>query len=249
MPFVQAKCTNCGANLSVDDSKDAAICPYCQTAYIVEKAINHFNVTNHIHGEVVNVIGGANEDFIVRAGILEKYNGSEIDVAIPDSVIEISRTAFLGCSHLRSIVVPESVRIVDKDTFKYCPGLKKISFAEGTSRIRFNINAWCPNVERVVIPKSMTCIGANSFSGLISLTSISMPDTLSAIYSNAFAGCEKLESIELPKALTFIGTQAFNGFLALQLVLDLLLCGGQIPGDLGNAVVIHQAPDPAARFR
>ena len=38
-------------------------------------------------------------------------------------------------------------------------------------------------------------------------------------------------------------------FLALQLVLDLLLCGGQIPGDLGNAVVIHQAPDPAARFR
>lgn len=40
MPFVQAKCTNCGANLEVDNSRDAAICPYCHTPYVVEKAIN-----------------------------------------------------------------------------------------------------------------------------------------------------------------------------------------------------------------
>ena len=39
MPLVKAQCTNCGANLEVDSSKDAAICEFCGTAYVVEKAI------------------------------------------------------------------------------------------------------------------------------------------------------------------------------------------------------------------
>lgn len=39
MALVAAKCTNCGANLTVDNSKDAAICEFCGTPFIVEKAI------------------------------------------------------------------------------------------------------------------------------------------------------------------------------------------------------------------
>jgi len=45
MPFTPAKCTQCGANLQVDSAKDAAICEHCGTAFIVEKAINHYNTT------------------------------------------------------------------------------------------------------------------------------------------------------------------------------------------------------------
>lgn len=41
MPLVQAKCTSCGANLNVDNTKDAAICEFCGTPYIVEKTINY----------------------------------------------------------------------------------------------------------------------------------------------------------------------------------------------------------------
>lgn len=60
MPLVSAKCTNCGANLEVDDTKDAAICPYCGTPYIVEKAINNFTVTNNIKADVVNIVNQVN---------------------------------------------------------------------------------------------------------------------------------------------------------------------------------------------
>ncbi len=62
MPFVKATCTNCNGNLEVDSAKDAAICPYCGTAYIVEKAINHYNTHNNIHADVVNVYGGRTAD-------------------------------------------------------------------------------------------------------------------------------------------------------------------------------------------
>ena len=57
MPLVNAKCTNCGGVLQVDDSKEAAICPFCESAYIVEKAINNYNITNNLNvsNSVVNV--------------------------------------------------------------------------------------------------------------------------------------------------------------------------------------------------
>ena len=49
MPFVPAKCTQCGANITVDDSKDAAICEFCGTAFITEKVINNYNVINNFN--------------------------------------------------------------------------------------------------------------------------------------------------------------------------------------------------------
>ena len=37
MPLVNAKCTNCGANIKIDDNKEAAVCEFCGSAFIVEK--------------------------------------------------------------------------------------------------------------------------------------------------------------------------------------------------------------------
>lgn len=49
MPLVAAKCTQCGANIEVDDTKEAGICKYCGTAFITEKAITNYNtyITNN----------------------------------------------------------------------------------------------------------------------------------------------------------------------------------------------------------
>lgn len=55
MPLVKAQCTNCNAPLEVDDNKEAAICPHCGTPYIVEKAINYFEVNNTFVGATINI--------------------------------------------------------------------------------------------------------------------------------------------------------------------------------------------------
>ena len=47
MKFVPAKCTQCGAELKVDRSKEAAICEHCGTPFIVEKAISNYMVANY----------------------------------------------------------------------------------------------------------------------------------------------------------------------------------------------------------
>lgn len=73
MPFVPAKCTNCGGHLTVDESKEAGICPHCQQPYIMEKAINYYNTTNvtnidTINAEVVNVESSDSADNLYKAG-------------------------------------------------------------------------------------------------------------------------------------------------------------------------------------
>lgn len=69
MPLVAAKCTQCGAELQVDNSKDAAVCKYCGTPFIVEKAINNYNtyVTQNFQGANVIIQGKTVESILTRA--------------------------------------------------------------------------------------------------------------------------------------------------------------------------------------
>ena len=54
--LVPAVCTQCGATLTVDPSKDAAVCQYCGTAFIVANAINQYKIAHaDIHADKVEV--------------------------------------------------------------------------------------------------------------------------------------------------------------------------------------------------
>ena len=158
MPLVNAKCTNCGANLEVDSSKDAAICQYCGSAFIVEKAINNYNITNHnnINAEVVNIYGGNSADFVIRAGTLKKYNGASTVVVIPNSVTSIGTGAFEYCKSLTSVIIPDSVTSIGDGAFRYCTSLTSVT-----------------------IPDSVTSIGREAFKGCIRLTKVTLPQGMS----------------------------------------------------------------------
>ena len=127
MPLVQAKCTNCGANLEINNTLDAAVCPYCGAAFIVEKAINNYNTTNHINARVVNVYGGSSADFVIRAGVLQRYNGAGTDVVIPNNVKTISTSAFNKYGALRSVAIPNSVQTIESYAFHDCTGLTSVN--------------------------------------------------------------------------------------------------------------------------
>lgn len=80
MGLVAAKCPQCGANINVDEEKDAGICEYCGTAFITEKAINNYNtyVTNNYAGANINITGGNVDNLLKMAeNAIEATNGSE----------------------------------------------------------------------------------------------------------------------------------------------------------------------------
>lgn len=223
MPLVQAKCTNCGANLEIDNTKDAAICPYCGTAFIVEKAINNYNTTNQIHAGTVNIYGGNSADFVIRGGVLEKYNGAATEVVVPNSVKIIGCEAFLNCIGITSVVLPDSVREIrdgsyERGAFAGCTTLISIVIPNSVQKIGSLAFKDCKSLTSVTIPDSVQTIGVRSFDGCGSLTSVNIPDSVQTIGWGAFSGCSSLTSVSIPSSVKRIDESAFEGCTALRKV-------------------------------
>ena len=104
--LVPGTCTNCGSSLQVDPSLQAAICPACGTPYIVQQAINNFNVNSsgniNIENAVINIPGSSAENYVKRAigfeqqyeleKALEYYNKAlDVDASNQDALISVSR--------------------------------------------------------------------------------------------------------------------------------------------------------------
>ena len=47
--LVPAVCTQCGATLEVDPTQEAAVCKFCNTPFIVSKAINNYTIEHADH--------------------------------------------------------------------------------------------------------------------------------------------------------------------------------------------------------
>ena len=197
MPLVHAKCTNCGGSLSVDSEKDAAVCTHCQSPFIVEKAINNYNVANaQISAQVVHVYNSNLSDFVIRGGVLEEYNGTSREVVIPDSVTVIGEKAFMG-SKITSVVIPPSVAEI------------KGLVLGVSSEHGFNGHgafADCVDLREVMFSEGLTRISLHSFKNCLSLNSVSLPASLTEIYQGAFNGCSALESVTFHSAVKFYQT-------------------------------------------
>lgn len=225
MSLVQAKCTNCGANLEIDNSKDAAICQFCGTPFIVEKAINNYNTINNIKADVVNVYGGNSADFVIRAGVLEKYNGQSPDVVIPNNVTGIASGAFYNCKGLKSVVIPESVTYISdihefmsigdpvRGAFESCSSLKSIIMPNCLTSIGDRAFMDCSALKKVVLPDKLTHISYSAFEHCVNLSEISIPKSLKVL--TGFARCISLKEITIPDTVCTIGAWAFSECEAL----------------------------------
>lgn len=212
MALIPGICTQCGATLTADDTKDCMICPYCNTPFIVEKAINNFHNTYNISNSTVNIYSKENDDFVIRAGVLEKYNGSETKVTIPDTVRFIGKYSFQDCYGLTEVIVPEGVTAINQGAFRNCKSLEKISLPDTLTIIEDCAFNGCEKLREVSLPDSLTTIGAFAFSDCEILREISLPDSLQKLNSYAFSGCHNLEKIRMPNSECFYNTAQGKGY-------------------------------------
>ena len=215
MPIIPAKCTNCGASLEVDNTKDAAICPHCGSAFIVEKAINNYNTTNHISADTVNIYGGNGADFVIRAGTLEKYNGASTEVVIPNSVTRIGDGAFKGCAGLTSVTIPNSVTSIGSSAFEGCTGMTHVTIPNSVASIGSGAFSYCKGLTSITIPDSVTSIEERAFDYCTNLTSITIPSGVTSIAYRTFSYCEGLMRVTIPNSVTIIEEKAFKGCTGL----------------------------------
>ena len=84
--FVPAICPKCGGQLEVDPSQEAAVCKFCGTPFIVDKAIQNYSIQNaHIdHADNVTVDLKGSVDSVIgmverrQERIVENENSKEL---------------------------------------------------------------------------------------------------------------------------------------------------------------------------
>ena len=146
----------------------------------------------------------------------EKYIG---DVVIPASisalgntfaVTSIGNSAFLNCSNLTSVTIPNSVTSIGNSAFEGCKGLTSITIPNSVTSIGEEAFSGCIWTS-ITIPNSVTSIGSKAFSWCIGLTSITIPNSVTSVGSEAFYECSGLTSVTIiPNSVTNIWPNAFK---------------------------------------
>lgn len=145
---------------------------------------------------------GVNQD----TAIITKYKGAGGTVEIPATlggypVTGIQMQAFIKCTSLKSVSMPESMTWIGDSAFAGCTGLESVALPAGLKSIGENVFYSCTSLTSVVVPDKVTSIESLAFFGCLNLESITIPASVTTLDSSFVYGCTNLKKIE------FKGTQ------------------------------------------
>lgn len=130
--------------------------------------------------------------FDAQRFVLKEYTGTETDVVVPDTMDEgvpvkrLGTQLLAGSETLTSVVVPDSVTILDVGALSYDN-----------------------NLSEVTLSSNLINIGWNAISSNDALTELTIPASVCIIDSYAVSGCYALKKIVFEGACPLIGPEAF----------------------------------------
>ena len=111
------------------------------------------------------------------------------------SVTAIGDYAFIVCTSLTSVTIPNSITSIGQGAFFGCSGLTSISIPNSVTSIGAEAFRSCSFVS-VTIPNSVTSIGSHAFIKCRNLTSVTIPNSVTSIDKYTFWGCSSLTSVK-----------------------------------------------------
>ena len=136
-------------------------------------------------------------------------------VTIPNGVKAIGEAAFKWCTSLTSVTIPSSVKDIRSGAFWECTSLTSITIPDGVKHIGERTFWCCKSLTSVTIPSSVTVIYDEAFRACSSLTSVTIPNSVKSILDGAFCYCSSLTSVEIPSSVEYIYYAAFSNCRSL----------------------------------
>ncbi len=171
-----------------------------------------------------------------------RYSDLEGDLVIPEtvtysgttySVTSIGYYAFIECTSLTMVTIPNSVTSIGYQAFSGCSGLTSVSIPNSVTSIgnyAFYGTTWYNNQPDGLVYAGLVAykykgtmpdgtsssinsgtkgIAAGCFFGCSGLTSVTIPNSVTSIGDEAFYGCTSLTSVTIGNSVTSIGGCAF----------------------------------------
>ena len=174
-------------------------------------------------------------EFNISGSTLKKYLGKGGAVVVPQGITMIASDAFSG-SPVKSVVLPDSVKLICFQAFAGCKSLTDIELNPGLSEIGTMAFAGCDKLSGLKIPESVDTLGEKAFDGCQKLckkeggvvyvdnwavgcnmgtTAPRLRAGTAGIGAFAFYG-KQITSVSLPEGLRAIGVSAFRDCRALK---------------------------------
>lgn len=154
---------------------------------------------------------------------------SLVAISLPYSVVQISPSAFEGCTSLTQFTVDKKNKYFSTDStgkmllskngkklLAYPSATGEVSIPKSIMEIGNFAFASCINLTAITIPGSVTDIGGNAFFMCTALTSVVMLPGVKTIWGGAFNDCTSLVSVSIPESVTEIKSEAFTFCTSLE---------------------------------
>ena len=172
------------------------------------------NVVSHevVDGECVIEFDAPITKIPTNAFRRKKLTGN---LVIPNSIKTIEKSAFYGCTGLSgNLTIPNSVTTIGKSAFVNCSGFTgNLTIPNSVTTIEELAFRGCTGFKGdLTIPNSVTTIGESVFLGCTGLSgNLTIPNSVTTIGEKAFSNCIGFTgNLTIPNSVTTIGNFAFS---------------------------------------
>lgn len=200
----------------------------CETYGIGDYAFDRTNLKTFKFPQGLISVG----EYAFSSTQLSDFNAPQLE--------RIESYAFVSCSGLKNITLPESLKVISRGAFSGCQNLESAEFEseENLEYIGDYAFAYCENLRQAHIPDCVDFIGYQTFISCINMETLTVPyigqdsahgDNLNYLFGSeinlrsvtvtnaqslarqAFYGCGTIKEINLNEGLEEIGDYAFSG--------------------------------------